>query len=895
MKHFLQLGLSLPGKGIIIAFLIPIVGLLPMFGEGLANAADAPFHAHRIYALSQLIEAGDLYPRWVPWFHLGYGYPIFNFYSPGATHIGAWLHLAGFSVVMAYNLTVALAWCAGSVGMYLLARSLLPASVALLACVLWVYAPSRFYEFWWQGSLAQIVATSLIPFAFYGVYRTLRAPNLRNSLWLAIPLALIVLSHTPTTYIVALFVLPASLISCLTADSRGDCWRRLVYFGIGFALALGLSLIFLLPALVELQYVRIGSELPDTVAFLAHRFVSPSEIVNFPQIIDPNDATLIMPRSLGLIGIVLSGLGVLALLNQRRSVLALLLLAGLAFGIFLTLEPSLDFWLTIPGFRNLRFPERVLRMAALFVALLGAYSVMLVPPRWRSIAVALVSALLIIQALPLMHPRDDDRIWDRITALDEIKMEFAEHNWGTTSYNEYLPNWGNGIPFDFPRDADAYVNNPLRIQVHVPDLARRSGRVRVRYLENNVIWIKIIGEKTEVRFRQFYFPGWRVTRNGEPFDFDADEEFGLISVRLPEGEHLLRLDYVGTSIQHLAVAITLISIAICIVIRWRATPPVPLFDAPPGTISTGGALLVLAGLASFAVFNTAWLQENVFRQKSDADSPANMVSRLDVTFDDTVTLLGYMLQANFISEQNPLGIRLYWRLTGEAKAEVRPIVQLVNLGVSETWAVSQPANFEGGKITGLRPDQFMSDLHRLSLIENVPAYVGRVSIQLAREDKSASIVKTSDGSDRVLLPEIVAIDASSPSFAGHSLAINFGSMLTLHCMETRVSTDRMEATLWWEVKQQPSADLNLFVHGVTEGERIVRQNDHPPLPGFYPTSLWRSGQHLQSEISLALDSSIAAVYIGLYNPRNGDRLPVSIGDARIERVVLPLENTTCDS
>ncbi len=105
----------------------------------------------------------------------------------------------------------------------------------------------------------------------------------------------------------------------------------------------------------------------------------------------------------------------------------------------------------------------------------------------------------------------------------------------------------------------------------------------------------------------------------------------------------------------------------------------------------------------------------------------------------------------------------------------------------------------------------------------------------------------------------------------------------------------MEATLWWEVKQQPSADLNLFVHGVTEGEHIVRQNDHPPLPGYYPTSLWLSGQHLQSEISLALDSSIAAVYIGLYDPRNGDRLSVSIGDTRSDRFALPLENATCDS
>ena len=80
-------------KGALLALLIPLGRHIALFGDGLANAADAPFHAHRIFAMARLIEAGDLYPRWVPWFHLGYGYPVFNFYAPGATHLGAWLHL----------------------------------------------------------------------------------------------------------------------------------------------------------------------------------------------------------------------------------------------------------------------------------------------------------------------------------------------------------------------------------------------------------------------------------------------------------------------------------------------------------------------------------------------------------------------------------------------------------------------------------------------------------------------------------------------------------------------------------------------------------------------------------------------------------------------------------
>ena len=394
-------------KGIWLAILIPIIGLLPIFGDGLANGADAPFHAHRIFALARLIEAGDLYPRWVPYFHLGYGYPIFTYYAPGATHIGAWLHLIGFDVVSAYNLTVAFAWCLGSLGLWLLARSCLPPGSAALACCLWVYAPSRFYEFWWQGSLAQIVSTSFIPLLFYGILLARRGPNLRHSLWIALPFSAIVLTHTPTTYIVSVFVLPFALALALWDRSWRAAARRLMFIGLGLALGAGLSAIFWLPVAAELQLVKIGGELRDTVDFLKQGFLSPGELLSPPQLIDSNDATLLMPRSLGLFGALLSGLGAIALLSRRRFGLALLLLAGFGVAVFMTAEPSLDLWLGLPGLRNLRFPGRFLRMAALFIALLGASSLLLLPARWRVAAAFCLSAAVIGQALPLMHPRDD--------------------------------------------------------------------------------------------------------------------------------------------------------------------------------------------------------------------------------------------------------------------------------------------------------------------------------------------------------------------------------------------------------------------------------------------------------------------------------------------------------
>lgn len=888
----MRVKVRLRDKGILLALVIPIIGLLPIFGVGLANAADAPFHAHRVFALARLIEAGDLYPRWVPWFHLGYGYPVFTYYAPGATHIGAWLHLLGFDVVAAYNLTTAFAWCLGSLGMYLLARQFLPPPAALLACCLWVYAPSRFYEFWWQGSLAQIVSTSFIPLLFYGIVLTRRRPNPRSSLWIALPFAAIVMTHTPTTYIAGVFALPFALAVALYGGGWPVISRRLLFIGGGLALAAGLSAIFWLPVAAELSYVKISGELRDTVDFLKDGFLSLRELASLPQIIDSNDATLLMPRTLGLLGVILSGLGAVALLIRRRFGLALLLLLGLGSAIFLTLEPSLELWLTMPGFRNLRFAERILRLASLFVAALGASSLLLLPTRWRTLAALCLSALVIGQALPIMHPRDDDRVWTALSAKDEIEMEYAERNWGTTAYNEFRPIWGEATAFDLPPDLDSYVSAPLRIRAHEADFARTFYHASYQHLADNQILITVADRPTDLRLRQFYMPGWRLTVDGEAHPFAADDHFGLIQFRLPEGEHLLQLDYVGTPVQRLAALISLASIGFCLLIFWASRRSPRPHDAEHG-LSTRGALLAGGALIAFAVFNSVWLQNHVFRIGGDDGKPAYMRRAARHTFDGAVTLLGYTLASDFISASEPLEIRLYWRREAGQIAEYQPLVQLVDLNATGAWAVSQPLRFEGGSLADLVPGQFMSDGHKLKLLRDVPAYVGKVSVQLTRRDGGGALAELPDGANRVVLPEVIQIHGPQRKFAGASRAIDFGSLLILHCLETSLSDGALEGSLHWEVLSPPPRDFFQFVHGYDEGGEIVAQNDGEPLDGLYPTSHWRAGQRLVSAFSLELAEDLAQAAFGLYDPLSGERVPVLLDGEAGDRVLLRPEDASC--
>ena len=224
-----------------------------------------------------------------------------------------------------------------------------------------------------------------------------------------------------------------------------------------------------------------------------------------------------------------------------------------------------------------------------------------------------------------MHPRDDDRVWSALSAGDEIEMEYAERNWGTTAYNEFRPIWGEETSFDLPRDLDSYIDAPLQIHVYPGDFARGRNDVSYEYRADNQILITVTGETTDLRLRQFYMPGWRLTVDGVEYPFEADDHFGLIEFQLPAGAHLVQLDYVGTGAQQLAAAISLASIGVCLLIlRFGAASPNTPTPVPEPAIPTRSALLLCGGLIAFAFINAGYLQERVFRLGADGGEPVYM-------------------------------------------------------------------------------------------------------------------------------------------------------------------------------------------------------------------------------------------------------------------------------
>lgn len=764
--------------GWLIAALLPLIGLLPTLGHGVIDAADGPYHVHRIQAMAIMLPEGYLWPRWVPYFHLGFGYPIFNFYPPGVSYLGGLLVVLGLDAAGAFNAVAALAWVVGSVGMYALARQFLPAPGALLACMLWAYAPSRLHEVWYQGGLAQMMSAALMPWFFYGLALNAFSPSRRRLLAIALPLGGIILTHIPITFITALFGAPAALLLPLWAAYRHhpsdavprstaarrryrDFLRRLGYLAAGIALGTGLGAIFFVPMALELKYIRGINATDETISFLKARFLMLDEVFQPVHRIDFTDLNPAAPVTLGTVGGVLAFIGVIALLHRRRYALAALLTAALAFNVFMLLESSLDVWLAIPYFRQLRFPERLLRAGSIWVALLGGASLLVLPPRWRTRGLWIALPLALAGALPMVYGTNAFIRMDNLTALDEINFERTTRVWGTTSYDEYDPIWGEHIPLpnEVP-NPEHYLIDPLRIGAYFKDVILHFPALNTEQIDTTTTRVTANADRA-VRFHQYYYPGWQATLDGEPVEVYPEDELGLLTIDVPAGEHDISLRYTDTTAQRAGAIISAISVLVAGLLLLTGRPrhaptPAAAPDYTPVrddglTPRTGG--LLVAALLAFALVSELVIAPHTtwFWHESPPDDPAAMQTPVHQTFGGALELLGYTLASRTVAPGESLEITLFWRATREITTPYQPITQIVNLSVTEAWAASeQPFPLDG---VDFRPDRFASLPHTLTVLDTAPLAEGQIMIQLI-DRTTGQRVPLADGSTVLLLDRV---------------------------------------------------------------------------------------------------------------------------------------------
>jgi hypothetical protein len=876
------------------ALLLPLIGILPMLNGSFGIlTADGPFHVHRIFAMTTLMQAGDLYPRWIPWFHLGYGYPVFNFYAPLGTWLGGVLGVLGIPAALAFSLLMAVGWMLGSLGVYHMARRYLGISGGLLAAALWSYAPSLLQGLWNIGSLPQHLAAALIPWICLAILRLIERPHARRIGALGLALGALLLTHQPTTVLAALVIGPGSLLLALGFALRGQ--TRLTH-SLGALLAagvlgIGIATIFLLPLLLEVGWIQVSRGADDIATVLAASFVPLQNLFLPPTAPDLSDVQRVLPDTVGLVtGVLMLG-GVVGLILRRHYRLALAWTAAVGLILLLVLDVSLPFWLSIPLLDQLRFPARALRLGTVFFSLLGAAVLLLLPERSRVWTAGIVIAGVILAGLPTLYPSQPWVDYTDLTAADFIQYEHDTDSFGGTSYDEFKPIWGERIPYDVPADLNTYATNPLRIVAVQPDAAdaqitqRTDRQFQVQALH-----------PFEMRLQQFYFPGWTVTVNGVAATIEPEPDRGLIALQLPAGAHTVEVRYAGTPVQWIAPWITLLSLAVATgLLRQPLTKSASSSVIQP--VERRLALLTMGGVLSIALLNTLLIQPHTdwFRQRSPLESPVAMQIPLHVRFGDAYELLGYSLPQESVEPGGRLRLTLFWRALRPLEQIYAPTVQLVDPGVTQAWGASSDF-FVGQRQQWHTPDYFVSDRFVVPIFPDAPPYIGRVRVQL-RDTVADTWLRTDDGAEQVLLPTGVRITGRGTAVTRPADLLRVGDpdALRLVCAQTAGGPDGLDVTLYWSVQTPLPDTVRLFVHGLdAQGERVAAYNG-PPLNGLYAPSLWLPGQTLVERVRLTPGEAVQTVGLGFFDAESGARLPLRSNGLPVadDRYPLALGGAAC--
>lgn len=101
-------------------------------------------------------------------------------------------------------------------------------------------------------------------------------------------------------------------------------------------------------------------------------------------------------------------------------------------------------------------------------------------------------------------------------------------------------------------------------------------------------------------------------------------------------------------------------------------------------------------------------------------------------------------------------------------------------------------------------------------------------------------------------------------------AFQFGTLSQL-IGQTADWRETQTLTLAWQASGEDQTDYTTFVHLKNSAGEIVEQIDRPLDPS---SSQWVANQIILTTFTLPLNPDITSIAFGLYDPTNGQRLPI---------------------
>ncbi|OQY29884.1 MAG: hypothetical protein B6243_10860, partial [Anaerolineaceae bacterium 4572_5.2] len=615
---------------------LPVIG--PLLQPGyMWGAHDARSAVYFLFQFDKGIRDGIWYPRWAPDFAFGYGYPMFNIYPPLSSYAGEVFLWLGFGYVDAVKIVFGLSAILSGLTMYFFARQLLGEAGGMIAALLYVYLPYHLFDLYVRAALAESVAFVFAPLVMWAFYAAVTRPSLKGVLWGAIACAALIFTHSALGILFTL-VMGAYVIYHLSfiiyhswfgnrrsafssqrsavsdqpsAVSRQRSAPHYSLFTIHYSLfaapaavlglGLGLSAVFLLPALTEQRFVRLDQWQGGRYAF-GKDFVEFFQLFSphwgfGPSIVGPNDDAGFQVGLLALSLFLISFLIAPRLQNKQLRLTLRFYQFLTPVILFMTLPLSSIIWEKLAFLQAIQFPWRLMFLAAPGLALVAAsvaVSEQKTTPlsassgnviRHSSFVIPL-ALLIILAGFPYLQaelraPKPTEGPVD-LAGMFRFQQSSDELT-GSTAWVKEIPSWS---PLADTVISGGEIKSRVA-QSEVWDKAHQTPLMGVDTFEQDsvheFVWVYAADDRQSVTFYIPYYPGWTATLYEDTAPDRADlypdgrigqiiaapqiqttNPQGWMVVPIPAGEHFLELRFRDTPVRVAGKWISLLSLGLVV-------------------------------------------------------------------------------------------------------------------------------------------------------------------------------------------------------------------------------------------------------------------------------------------------------------------------------------------
>lgn len=535
-------------KDFFYAVLLAIVSLLLVsdlfFNAGRQLTFDGAIHMTTMAQFARALSAGDFPVVWTTGF-ANYGFPLSLFAHQVTAYGGGILVLLTNDPVLSYTLLFAFSAIISTLLMYVFFRLSFGEDASLAGAFLFNFAPYRILNIYARGALPEFFSSCFVPVILMGLFFAFKKRNIFGVFLISTGMALLTLTHPMMALVNTVVILPYFLFLLLPVQNWRYALRDVGIFSFACALGLLMTSYYTLPLSYELRffYQGVGNK----------NHLAPNSYLGMQNFFTPETWTYFYQNQVGMRGqffqvgifetaiIIAGSLGSCFLFWKRKHInIANIFLCIGAVAVFLTLSASAFLYTHLHILGELQFPWRFLSAFILVPPVLLAY--LIENTSHKRLFVFLSLLVICILRFPQLYGKN-------FFVAPHDSYFFTPFNLHSTNLNTI---W-TGETENYP------------VKKQQTDIIAGTGHIVSQNVSNS--WREYrIEAATPLRMVDytFYFPGWKVWVDQQPvsLEFQDVEYRGVMTYRIPQGSHDVRIRFEDTKIRFFSKILTVIGVAI---------------------------------------------------------------------------------------------------------------------------------------------------------------------------------------------------------------------------------------------------------------------------------------------------------------------------------------------